>query len=53
MGLMSEYINRKLSAADLESELLQLISRYNKLRDTFAIVYVSAIGKPIPDVPLN
>lgn len=53
MGLMSEYINRKLSAADLESELLQLISRYNKLRNTFAIVYVSAINKLIPDVPLN
>jgi len=50
---MSEYISRKLSAADLESELLRLISQYNKLRDTFAIVYVSAIGKPIPDVPLN
>lgn len=51
MGLMSEYI--KLSAADLESELLRLISSYNKLRNTFAIVYVAAIGKPIPAVPLN
>lgn len=53
MGFMSEYISRRLSAADLESELLQLISNYNKLRNTFAIVYVAAIGKPIPDISLS
>lgn len=53
MGLMSEYISHKLSAADLEAELLKLISEYNKLRQTFAAVYVAAIGKPIPDVTLN
>jgi len=53
MGFMSEYISRKLSAADLESELLRLISEYNKLQRTFAAVYVAALGKPIPDVPLN
>ena len=53
MGFMSEYINRKLSAADLESELLKLISHYNKLRQTFTVVYVAAIGKPIPDISLS
>ena len=53
MGLMSEYISRKLSAADLELELLRLISEYNKLRQTFMAVYVAAIGKPIPDTNLN
>jgi phage FluMu protein Com len=53
MGLMSEYISRKLGAADLESELLRLVSQYNKLRQTFTIVYVAALGKPIPDVILN
>ncbi len=53
MGLMGEYISRKLSAADLEAELMRLISEYNKLRQTFAAVYVAAIGKPIPDVILN
>lgn len=53
MGYMSEYIKRKLSATDLESELLKLISQYNKLMETFTIVYVSAIGKPIPDVALG
>lgn len=53
MGLMSEYIGRKLSAADLEAELLKLVSEYNRLRQTFAAVYVAAIAKPIPDVTLN
>jgi len=53
MGFMSEYISRRLSAADLESELLKLISDYNKLRQTFTAVFVAAIGKPIPDVSLS
>jgi len=53
MGLMNEYISRKLSTADLESELLKLISDYNKLRQTFAVVYVAALNKPIPDISLN
>lgn len=52
MGLMSEYINQRLSAADLQSKLLELISEYNKLRQTFTIVYVAAIGKQIPDTSL-
>lgn len=53
MGLMNKYISRKLSTADLESELLKLISDYNKLRQTFAVVYVAALNKPIPDISLN
>src|SRR3989304_3310282 len=53
MGFMSEYIRRKLSVADLEAELLRLISEYNKLRKTFTVVFVAAIGKPIPDIALN
>ncbi len=53
MGFMSEYISRRLSAADLELELLKLISDYNKLRQTFTAVFVAAIGKPIPDVSLS
>jgi len=53
MSLMNEYINRKLSGSDLESELLKLISRYNKLRDTYLFVYSAAIGKPIPAVQLE
>jgi len=53
MGLMSEYISRKLTGDDLQTELLGLISKYNKLRDCFLIVYVTAIGKAIPDANLN
>jgi hypothetical protein len=52
MSLMNEYINRRLSGPELESELLKLISEYNKLRDTYLFVYAAAIGKPIPAVPL-
>lgn len=53
MSLMSEYIKRKLAAPDLESELLNLISKYNKLMDTYLFVYAAAIEKPIPMVPIN
>ncbi len=53
MSLMNEYINRRLSVPDLESELLKLISEYNKLRDTYLFLYAAAIGKPIPAIPLE
>jgi len=53
MSLMNEYINRRLSGAELESELARLISEYNKLRDTYLFVYAAAIGKPIPAIPLE
>lgn len=53
MGLLNEYINRKLSANDLEQELLKLISQYNKYRETFLVVYAAAIAKPIPAISLN
>lgn len=53
MSLMNEYINRRLSGPELESELLKLISEYNKLRDTYLFVYAAVIGKPIPAVPLE
>jgi len=53
MSFINEYINRRLSGPDLESELLKLISEYNKERDTYLFVYAAAIGKPIPAVPLE
>jgi hypothetical protein len=53
MSLMNEYINRRLSFPELESELLNLISEYNKLRDTYLFLYAAAIGKPIPAIPLE
>lgn len=53
MGLMNEYIDRRLSGPELESELLKLIADYNSLRETYLFVYAAAIGKPIPSVPLE
>lgn len=53
MSLMNEYIKRKSSVPDLESELLNLISKYNKLRNTYLFVYAAAVEKPIPAVPIN
>lgn len=45
MGLMSEYIKQRMSAKDLEDELLKLIGEYNKIRGTYLIVYAGAISK--------
>lgn len=53
MSLMNEYINRRLSGHDLESELFRLISEYNKLRDAYLFVYAAALGKPIPAISLE
>ena len=53
MGLMSEYIDRRMSPKEMEEELLKLISKYNKIRNTYLFVYAGAIGKPIPDIPLS
>lgn len=53
MGLTSEYIAKKLSAKDLEAELLKLIKKYNKKENTFLVVYSSAISKNIPPVSLG
>lgn len=52
MSLLNEYINKRLGDPDLESELLELISEYNKLRNTYLFVYAADIGKPIPAIPL-
>ena len=53
MGLMSEYINRRLSITDLESELMSLIKKYNQIRNTFTILYVAALNKPIPTIGMD
>lgn len=50
---MKEYIDRRLSGSELESELLKLIAKYNVLRGTYLFVYAAAIGKPIPSVSLE
>jgi len=53
---MNEYIEKikgGWGSIEFESELLKLISEYNKLRDTYLFVYAAAVGKPIPAVPLE
>ncbi len=53
MSLMGEYIKKGWSGTELESELLRLISEYNKLRSTYLFVYATGIGKQIPIIPLE
>ena len=53
MGLMSEYISKKMGATELEKELQRLIAEYNKKRSTYLLVFASVFGKPIPDVALS
>ncbi|RPI51133.1 MAG: peptidase, partial [Deltaproteobacteria bacterium] len=53
MGLLTEYIKKKLSVPDLELELLRLISGYNKQRNTFLFLYASAAEKGIPGAMLQ
>ena len=53
MGFMNEYINKKMTMADLENELTELIKQYNSFRGTHLIVYAGAIGKQVPDIALS
>jgi len=54
MGLMDEYIQKKMGGLDLEAELLRLIKRYNEHRGTYLIVYAGALSKPmIPDIVMS
>ena len=53
MSYIGEYINRRMSSIDLEKELLELIGKYNRYRNSYLIVYAGAIGKLIPDVTIS
>ncbi|KAF5034415.1 Serine dehydrogenase proteinase [anaerobic digester metagenome] len=56
MALISEYIDKRLSSSELQNELISLIKSYNDYnseKTTYLFVYASAIGKPIPDIPLS
>jgi hypothetical protein len=53
MSLINEYIDKRLGVAELASELSRLIREYNKLRNTYLLVYAAAVGKPIPAVPIE
>lgn len=55
MGLMGHYINmsQKGGSKALETELLNLIKKYNKIRKTYLTVYAGSIDKQIPQVSLD
>lgn len=56
MSLINEYIgklNSGWSSLDLESELQRLIIEYNSKKNTYLLVFSSAISKQIPQVSLG
>jgi hypothetical protein len=53
LSLMKEYIDKKMSVHELETELLRLINRYNEYTGSYLVVYAGAIGKQIPDSILS
>jgi len=48
MSLMDEYIKKKLTVSQYEEELLSLISKYNKEKNTFLLVFYTFTEKPLP-----
>jgi hypothetical protein len=48
MSLMSEYINKRYSTADLEKELINLIKKYNNIKKTYMFIYSVCMNKQIP-----
>lgn len=48
MSLMDEYIKKKLTVPQYEEELLSLISKYNKEKNTFLLVFYTSTEKPLP-----
>ncbi len=53
MSLMSEYINKKLTSAQLENELTSLVRKYNRRVNRPLFIYAAAISKAIPDIVLS
>jgi hypothetical protein len=39
MSLLKEYIDKRLAAMDLQNELKRLISDYNRLKNTYLLIY--------------
>lgn len=53
MGLMNEYITRRLTGGQLLDELQRLIRKHNKMTDSYMLVYSAGLNKPVPAVPLS
>jgi len=46
---MNEYIAKRWDVKQFENELITLIKQYNKIRETYLLVYASAFEKQIPE----
>ena len=44
-SLIGEYISKRMSAIDLENELKRLIAEYNKIKDSYLLIYASDMEK--------
>lgn len=44
-SLLNEYISKRMSAMDFESELMRLINEYNKYKNTFLLIYAVDLEK--------
>ena len=44
-SLLNEYINKRMSAADLENELVRLIKAYNQSKETYLVIYATDMEK--------
>ncbi|MHB8278690.1 MAG: SDH family Clp fold serine proteinase [Candidatus Humimicrobiaceae bacterium] len=53
MSLLNEYINKNLSAFDLENELIRLLKEYNKASDTYSLLFYTDATKQIPEAAIN
>jgi hypothetical protein len=53
MGLMNEYIKRKWNIPQFQDELTRLIKKYNELRKSYLLVFVSSTERPIPERQLS
>jgi hypothetical protein len=52
---MVEYIQKLKDGGSpwLQSELLKLIGQYNQIRGKYLFIYAAAIGKRVPEIPLD
>ncbi|MFC1834620.1 hypothetical protein ACFL2Q_07795 [Thermodesulfobacteriota bacterium] len=46
MGLMSEYLGKGWRVGDYHKELARLIDAWNKLRNSFLLIYAVNVEKP-------
>ena len=53
MGLMNEYLKKRMSGNDLETELLKLIAGYKKITGHNLLIFSSSINKPIPNIAIS